>query len=101
MSFVVSITEKFRGGPNARTEQTNMSGSFTFYDKNELLDYIEKDISQIYRTKNVIRKTWLMERDQLVCILLFERPGKHGRLLRIYTVIKEHKQDFSEFWSLV
>ena len=101
MSYVVSIRETFRGGPDARTEQTNMCGIMTFTRMDQLIEYVENDISEIYSKYYVLRKTVITEQTRLACKILFERPGKHGRLLRRYEITKDRKQYFDDEFSLI
>lgn len=97
MSFVVSIRETFRGAPDAKTEQVNMSGTFLFNSIGDVIEYIENDMKSIYSTRHVLKKTWIVRDDSLTCKLLFERRGKHGRLLRRYDISKPRRQCFDDW----
>lgn len=98
MSFEVSIRETFRGAPDARTEQINISGTVIFNSIEDVIEYIRNDMKSIYSTRRVLKKTWIVRDDSLTCKLLFERRGKHGRLLRRYDISKHRRQKrFDEF----
>lgn len=98
MSFEVSIRETFRGAPDARTEQINMSGTFLFNNIDDVVEYIKNDMNSIYSTRHVLKKTVIVRDDRLTYKLLFERRGgKHGRLLRRYDISKHRKQCFDDW----
>lgn len=97
MSFAVSIRETFRGAPDAKTEQVNMSGTFLFNSIEDVVEYIKNDMKSIYSKRRVLKKTWIVRDDSLTCKLLFERYGKHGRLLRRYDITKSRRQCFDDW----
>ena len=98
--YDVSIVERFRGAPDARNEQVNMSATIMFTSLEDVFAFVSSDIKSIYKTKRVLRETNDLDANRLVKKILFERPEKHGRLLRVYT-ITPHRIQLHEEHDLI
>lgn len=95
--YSVSVIERFRGSPDAKTENVNLSISMSFDSLEDVCAFIDNDMRTIYEVRNVLKETTILEKGKLVKQLLFERVGKHGRLIRTYTVMPNRHQHHSRY----
>lgn len=96
MSYRVVVRENFRGGPTARTIQENFSQSINCETLEDVVREIEFSTREV-RSKYKVLREW-MEKDnaKVTKKILFERNGRHGRLLRSITATKRLRKQVYE-----
>ena len=97
MSYQVVVRETFRGGPTARTVQENFSQSIDCKTLEDVVREMEFSTREVRSKYNVLRE-WVEKTDgRLTKKILFERKGRHGRLLRMITASKSlRKQTYED-----
>ena len=85
MSYNVVIRERFKGGPAARTVQENFSKSISCNTLREVIDEIEFSTREVRSKYKVLQEWCEMDQCKVTKKILFEREGRHGRLLRTIT----------------
>ena len=95
--YNVVVEETFKGGPIAKTVQLNYCGCMMFTSKDSIVEYIDAEVEKIYAKYTVLGRAIDVNENSLVYKILFERKGRHGRLLRRYIISPYRKQNFDEF----
>lgn len=97
MSFDIVVRETFKGGPVARVRE-NYSTSVTCNSLEDVVEFMESSMEDIRRRYEVIREWKEVTGNKVIRKVLFQRPAKHGRLLRTYAVSKvvDHKPVYDD-----
>lgn len=102
MKYSVYARETFKGGPTAK-EDLNFEISAVFYNLEDVLDYMEREIKFLYTSKDrrVLKELTEMEEGKVIKKFLMERVGRHGRVLRVYRIENLHVQTRYEDFELI
>jgi len=95
MGYEIVVRENFRGGPTARTQE-NFSQSINCETLEDVVREMEFSTREVRSKYKVLREWVENDNAKVTKKILFERNGRHGRLLRTITATKRLRKQVYE-----